>query len=342
MESNNRYRLYEGGRINRSRPLTFVFDGRRYQGYEGDTLASALLANGKRVVGRSFKYHRPRGLISAGSEECNALVQLESHAYSEPCARATLTSLYDDLYAKSQNCWPSAEWDIHAATGLFSKFLPAGFYYKTFIWPSWHFWEGFVRRAAGLGKLPEKADPHEYHKRYAHCDLLIVGSGPAGLMAALSAAKAGLRVMLVDEQEELGGSLLWETDQIQGLSADEWLQETLDALAGFSNVTMMSRCTASGYYEHNLLVLSERVTNHLGKKVANDLPRQRLWKVRAKQVVLATGAIERPLVFPNNDRPGIMLASAVRHYLKRYAALAGGELLLQPIMTMPTVRRLTY
>jgi len=316
-------RLAAGGRIDRKNKLSFNYDGKTYFGYEGDTLASALLANGKRVVGRSFKYHRPRGILSAGVEECNALVRLESDGFAEPNARATLVPLYDGLNAQSQNCWPSVDWDLNSVNELGKKLLPAGFYNKTFIWPSWHFWEGFIRRAAGIGKVPETADAQQYHKRYAHCDVLIVGAGPAGLQAALAAAETGARVMLVDEQEEPGGTLLWEQDRIDGQPATQWLANTLKTLADFGNVQMIKRCTATGYYDHNLVVMAERITDCLGPMAPKDQPRQRLWKVRAKQVVLATGAIERPLVFPNNDRPGIMLASAVRQYVNRYAVTPG-------------------
>ena len=317
------HRLPQGGRINRDKPLSFSYDGAVYRGYEGDTLASALLANGKRLLGRSFKYHRPRGALSAGVEECNALVRLESGGYVEPNARATLVPLYQGLSAKSQNCWPSVDWDIQAINGLAARFLPVGFYNKTFMWPSWRFWEGFVRRAAGLGEAPEAADAQEYHKRHAHCDVLVIGAGPAGLMAALQAAGSGARVILADEQDEMGGSLLWEQDEIAGIAAAEWVRSALGELAAQNNVTLLKRCTATGYYDHNLIVMAERVSDFLGPKAPVDVPRQRLWKVRAAQVVLATGAIERPLVFPNNDRPGVMLAAAVRQYLNRYAVAVG-------------------
>lgn len=321
-------RLSAGGRINRQQPLSFFYDGVPYKGYAGDTLASALLANGKRVVGRSFKYHRPRGVLSAGIEECNALVRLESHGYAEPNARATMVPLYDGLKAQSQNCWPSVDWDLNSVNELGKKLLPAGFYNKTFIWPSWHFWEGFIRRAAGIGQVPETADAQTYHKRYAHCDVLIVGAGPAGLQAALAAADTGARVIVIDEQEELGGSLLWEQDRIDGQPATHWLENTLKTLDNHDNVQLIKRCTATGYYDHNLLVLAERLTDHLGPRAPKGQPRQCLWKVRAQQVILATGAIERPLVFPNNDRPGVMLASAVRQYVNRYAVTPGHRVVI--------------
>ena len=317
------FRLPAGGRIDRQRKIRFRYDGRAYTGHGGDTLASALLANGVQLVGRSFKFHRPRGVLSAGSEECNALVRLESGGMAEPNARATMAPLYPDLAAASQNCWPSVRWDLHGLLGMASRLLPAGFYYKTFMWPSWGFWEGLVRRAAGIGKLPETGDPQQYHKRHAHCDVLVVGAGPAGLMATMQAARSGARVLLVDEQEELGGSLLWERDEVDGLPAQEWLARQLRRLTAFENVRCLVRCAASGFYEGNMLVLAERVAEHLGPAAPADMPRQRLWKVRAGQVVLATGALERPLVFPNNDRPGIMLASAVRHYVNRYAVAPG-------------------
>ena len=321
-------RLSSGGRINRNKPVTFTYDDVSYTGYEGDTLASALLANGKRVVGRSFKYHRPRGVLSAGIEECNALVRLESGGYVEPNARATMTPLYNNLEAKSQNCWPSVDWDFNAINGLASSLLPAGFYNKTFIWPSWDFWEGFIRRAAGIGEAPEMADSQEYHKRNSHCDVLVVGSGPSGLVAALQAGQTGAQVILVDEQEEFGGSLLWEQDTIEGIPASEWLQQTLETLQGLANVKLIKRCTATGYYDDNLVVMAERVTDYMGPTAPADQPRQRLWKVRASHVVLATGAIERPLVFPNNDRPGVMLASAVRQYVNRYAVTPGQRIVV--------------
>ena len=317
------FRLPAGGRINRRREIRFRHDSRAYTGYEGDTLASALLAAGVRVFGRSFKFHRPRGVLSAGVEESNALVRLESGGMAEPNARATMVRLYPGLASSSQNCWPSVRRDINGMLGLASGLLPAGFYYKTFTWPSWNFWEGFVRRTAGIGKLPEAADPQQYHKRHAHCDVLVIGAGPAGLMAALQAARSGARVLLVDEQEELGGSLLWERDDIGGVPASKWLAGQLERLSGFGNVRCLPRCSASGCYDHNVLALTERVSERHGPAAPADMPRQRLWKVRARQVVLATGAIERPLVFPNNDRPGIMLASAVRHYANRYAVAPG-------------------
>ena len=313
----------EGARIDNARPITFYFDGTPYRGYAGDTLASALLANGVKIVGRSFKVHRPRGILGSGKEETNALVQLEAGAFAEPNVRATLQPLYPGLRATGQNAWPSVNRDVFAFMGFFKPLLPASFYYKTMMWPSWHWYEWLVRRLAGIGKAPAEHDAQTYHKRNAHCDLLIVGAGPAGIAAALQAAPCGKRILLIDEQEEPGGALLGEREYINDLPAMEWVAASLQTLRAHTNVEMLTRTTVSGYYEHNVLSAVERVTNHLGPAAPGNQPRERWWRIRAEQVVLATGAIERPLVFTNNDRPGIMLASAVRHYLNRYAIAAG-------------------
>jgi sarcosine oxidase, subunit alpha len=315
-------RLATGGRIDRSRPMGFTFDGRRYQGFAGDTLASALLANGVHLVGRSFKYHRPRGIFSAGAEEPNALVQLGTGPRTEPNVRATQVELYEGLVAHSQNCWPSVGLDLGEASNLLSPLFPAGFYYKTFMWPPslWHLYERLIRRAAGMGEAPREPDPDRYEHVHAHCDVLIVGAGPAGLAAALAAGQSGARVILADEQAEMGGSLLSEPLERVGHA---WREASLAALPSFPETRLLRRTTAFGYYDHNYLGLLERVTDHLGTKALQHLPRQRLWKVRARQVVLATGAIERPLVFAGNDRPGVMLAGAVRSYLNRYAVRPG-------------------
>ena len=312
------HRLPSGGRIDRTRPIGFTFDGRRYVGFGGDTLASALLANGVHLVGRSFKYHRPRGIFSAGAEEPNALVQLGAGARTEPNARATQVEIYEGLAARSQNCWPSVGFDLGEASNLLSPLFPAGFYYKTFMWPPsfWHLYERLIRRAAGMGEAPREPDPDRYDHVHAHCDVLVVGAGPAGLAAALAAGWSGARVILADEQAELGGSLLGEPADH---AAHVWREATLAALRDLPETRLLPRTTAFGYYDHNYLGLLERVSDHLGAKAPPHLPRQRLWKVRARQVVLATGAIERPLVFPGNDRPGVMLAGAVRTYLNRYA-----------------------
>ncbi|HTX23968.1 MAG TPA: sarcosine oxidase subunit alpha family protein [Steroidobacteraceae bacterium] len=331
-----RLRTAAGGSIDRTRALRFRFDGRTYTGLQGDTLASALLANGVHLVGRSFKYHRPRGVLAAGSEEPNALVALRRDAAREtPNVRATQIELYEGLEAVSQNRWPSLAFDVGALNDLLSPVIPAGFYYKTFMWPrrAWHaLYEPRIRAAAGLGRAPTKPDPDRYTNRFAHCDVLVVGAGPAGLAAALAAAQRGARVILCDEQAELGGSLLSErsnapdldhSTRLAGRPARAWLAETLHALQQLADrVTLLPRTTAFGYFPHNFVALNERLTDHLAAP-RPDAPRERQWQVRAKEVVLATGAIERPLVFAGNDRPAIMLAGAARTYVNRYGVLPG-------------------
>jgi len=330
------FRSASEGRIDRSRPLRFRFDDRDYTGFAGDTLASALLANGVHLLGRSFKYHRPRGILAAGPEEPNALVTVRrDSARVTPNVRATQVELYDGLEAHSQNRWPSLALDFGAVSGLLSPFIPAGFYYKTFMWPrgAWQrLYEPKIRAAAGLGRAPEQADPDTYANRFAHCDVLVVGAGPAGLAAAAAAAASGARVILCDEQSEPGGSLLSEPIRhsdaaVAGEPAERWLASTLRTLAAHPRVRVLTRTTAFGYFPHNLLGLNQRLNDHLGRPDRQQ-PRERQWQVRAKEVVLATGATERPLVFPGNDRPGILLASAARTYLNRYGALAGSRVVL--------------
>jgi sarcosine oxidase subunit alpha len=296
-------------------------------GFVGDTLASALLANDVHLVGRSFKYHRPRGFLSAGSDDPNALVEVGSQTGRvTPNLRATQVELYPGLSARSQNNWPSLRNDLQAATGLVSNLFPVGFYYKTFMKPAfaWKWlYEPAIRRAAGLGVAPKARDPDHYANLYAHCDVAIVGAGPAGLAAALVAGRSGARVILCDEQAEMGGALLAEaTATIDGKSAAQWLAETLAELRGLPNVTLLPRTQAFGYYTQNFIALQERVSDHLASPDAR-LPRERLWQVRARRVVLATGAHERPLVFPDNDRPGVMLADSARTYLNRYGVRPG-------------------
>ena len=319
------FRLQQGGRIDRGREIGFTFDGRKLIGHPGDTLASALLANGVRLVGRSFKYHRPRGILSAGPEEPNALVHLGSGARLEPNTRATVIELRDGLEATSQNRWPSLALDLMAATRPLASFLPAGFYYKAFMWPR-SFWlrvyEPSIRRAAGLGFAPNEPDPDYYAKAHAHCDVLVVGGGPAGLSAALAAGQSGARVILADERPELGGSLLSDARRIDGAPAAQWVDEVQAELARLPEVRLLCSTTVFGYYDHNVLGAIERVTDHLAKP-APELPRQRFWIIRARRVILATGAIERPLTFTGNDLPGVMLASAVRAYLNRHAVVPG-------------------
>ena len=320
-----RQRLDVGARIDRSQCLGFRFNGKSYEGFAGDTLASALLANGVRLVGRSFKYHRPRGIYSAGMEEPNALVQLGAGAASEPNLRATQVELFDGLEAASVNCWPSLKFDVWSLNDRVSSLLPAGFYYKTFMWPKsfWHRYEKVIRKGAGLGTAPEVADHNIYDKRYQHCDVLVVGGGPAGISAALAAGRAGARVILVDEQAELGGALLGNGERIEAHSGVDWALSARAELDGMDDVQVLSRTTAFGYYDQNYLLMVERLNDHLGAP-AGTL-RQRLWKIRATQVVLAAGAIERPMVFANNDRPGVMLAGAAQTYVNRYGAKPGNR-----------------
>jgi sarcosine oxidase subunit alpha len=317
-------RLPNGGRINRAMPLTFTFNGRQYQGYQGDTLASALLANGEHFVARSWKYHRPRGIVTAGVEEPNAVVQLETGAYTVPNARATEVELYQGLVATSVNAKPSIEKDRMAVNQKFARFIPAGFYYKTFMWPRkfWPKYEEVIRDAAGLGKAPEHTDADRYDKCFAHCDVLVVGGGPTGLAAAHAAALSGARVTLVDDQPELGGSLLSCRAEIDGKPALQWVQKLEDELRQMPDVKILCRSTAFGYQDHNLVTVTQRLTEHLPVSQRKGT-RELLWKIRAKRVILATGAHERPIVFGNNDLPGVMLASAVSTYLHRYAVLPG-------------------
>ncbi|MCB1647059.1 MAG: sarcosine oxidase subunit alpha family protein [Pseudomonadales bacterium] len=322
-------RLAEGGRIDRNAPVRFQFDGQTLTGYSGDTLASALLANGIDIVGRSFKFSRPRGIMAAGMEEPNALMQIGSGTETVPNVLATQAEIYHGLIANPTNGWPSAKFDVTALAGMFAPLLPPGFYNKTFMWPgkAWLFYEWFIRRMAGFGKAPTGADPDIYDKLNHHCDVLVVGAGPAGLHAASVAADSGARVILLDEQSEYGGSLLSTRQQIDAAPAMDWVQKTVARLVEMDNVTLLSRTTAFGYYDHNFVAALERRTDHLSL-VANAGSRQRLHRIRAGQVILATGAIERLPVFSNNDRPGVMLASAVSSYINRYAVVPGNTMVL--------------
>lgn len=318
------YRLTEGGRIDRNRPLDFTYNGRPLKGFDGDTLASALLANGVDVVGRSFKYRRPRGIVGSGAEEPNAVLQIGEGARTLPDQRATQVELYYGLAARMVNSWPSPGFDVSGALGAFAGLLPAGFYYKTFKWPAsfWPRYEHIIRKGAGLGYAPTEPDVDVYDKRHAHCDVLVAGAGPAGLAAALAAGRNGARVILVDEQNEFGGSLLSSHEQIDGVPATEWVAKAHAELAAMPEVRLLPRATVFGYYDHNFLNIAERLTDHLSPG-STPGPRQRLWQVRARQTVIATGAIERSLVFGNNDRPGVMLASAVSTYINRYGVAPG-------------------
>ena len=312
------FRIDAGGMlIDRSRRLRFRFNGKDFEGHPGDTLASALMANGVRLVGRSFKYHRPRGIVAAGAEEPNAIVQLGG-GDDEPNGVATTLPLREGLSARSVNCWPGVGFDLGAISDRLSPLLPAGFYYKTFIgFPGdWNFYGRFVRRMAGLGTAPEAASRHAYEKRFHHCDVLVAGAGPAGLQASLAAARAGARVVLADEGPMPGGALVDAAAEIGGRPAAEWAADAAAELDSLPDVVRLERATVAGYYDHNLLTVVELAP----KQPWID---ERLWKVRARRVVLATGAVERPLVFADNDRPGVMLASAALAYVRRYGVRPG-------------------
>jgi len=322
-------RISGKGRLTPAKTSRFTFDGKTYTALEGDTVASALLANGVHLVGRSFKYHRPRGIVSAGAEEPNALMGIARDATREqPNIRATVQEVFDGMKVMSQNRWPSLAFDVGAINNMLSPFFAAGFYYKTFMWPkaAWkHLYEPQIRQAAGLGVAPKEADTDHYANRFAHCDVLIVGAGVAGLSAALAAANSGASVILCDEQPEVGGALHFDSSiTIDGKDGFDWAQATAKTLSAMPNVQILTRTTAFGYYAQNFLGLVERVTEHLALP-GREEPRERLWQVRAKRVILATGAIERPMVFANNDRPGIMLASAARTFLNHFGVAVGSK-----------------
>lgn len=312
------FRTDSGGLIDRGVPLRFRWNGRELEGYRGDTLASALLANGVRVVGRSFKYHRPRGIWSCGAEEPNALVQFGAKAHGEPNIRATRLQLFDGLEARSQNHWPALGFDLLALNNLIAPVLSAGFYYKTFMAPArwWPHYEHWIRKAAGLGRAPVLPDSEHYAQRHAHCDVLVVGAGPTGLMAATAAAATGARVILCEETSRPGGWLKREQAMVEGMIGADWARRAAENLAARPNVSVLFRTCAFGYYDHNLVALAER-------RIAHDGPRQCLWRVRARRVVLACGAIERPIVFAGNDLPGVMLAGAARGFLNQFGVLPG-------------------
>jgi len=320
------HRLASGGSVDRTRALRFEYDGSGYEGYAGDTLASALLANGVHLLARSFKYHRPRGVFSAGAEEPNALVQLARGARTEPNVRATTQELYDGLVAASQNRWPSLRFDIGAVNDVMSRFLPAGFYYKTFMWPPtpawWLKYEHVIRRAAGMGRAAIEPDPDGYEHRHAHCDVLVIGGGLAGLAAARAAAYAGARTILCDENPWWGGGVCADASIIDDQPATQWVAETVKDLGALADVTLLPRTTAFGYYDGNLVGALERLADHLAAPPPHA-PRQRFWMIRAKAVVLASGAHERGIAYANNDVPGTLLASAAATYVKRYAVRPG-------------------
>ncbi len=314
----------DGGLIDQEKAISFTFNGQLLQGYEGDTLASALLANNKHLVGRSFKYHRPRGILTAGSEEPNAMMEIGSGAYKEPNTRATVTKLYKGLYAQSQNHRGPLGFDFMAVTDFVSPLLSAGFYYKTFMWPK-AFWEKFyepaIRNSAGLGTLSKEADPDTYDKGFRYCDILIIGAGATGLSAAITAAQSGAKVILADEDFVMGGRLNSETNKINGMSGSEWAKQTVAKLSTMDNVTLMNNTTIFGAYDHGIYGAIEN--RDFEARANKDKPRQVNWRIYTKRTILCAGATERSIAFGNNDRPGIMLASAVRTYLNRFAVRVG-------------------
>ena len=324
------YRLDKIGLIDRNKKISFKFNGKKYFGYEGDTLASALIANGVHLVGRSFKYHRPRGFFGAGVDEPYAIVQLYRNGETDPNCRATEQELFEGLEAKSVNCWPSVNFDIGAINNFLNRFFPAGFYYKTFMWPK-SFWykvyEPFIRKAAGFGVASTKHDQERYEHKYEYCDLLVAGSGPSGLASAYAAAKNGARVILAEDKARFGGSLLTSEVSIGNQSGKDWSEKIIAELKEMSNVIVKNRSQVFGYYDHNMLVMSERISDHLPRS-KKYTPKQRLWYIRAKEVVISSGSIERPIVFGNNDTPGVVLASAAREYLKVYGVLVGKKPLI--------------
>ena len=322
----NPFRTIKGGLIDRDNVFDFSFDGILMQGYRGDTLASALLANGVHLAGRSFKYHRPRGIMTAGSEEPNALVTVRGGGRREPNMRATMQELYNGLEAVSQNRWPSLGLDVLGINDWVSRFLPAGFYYKTFMGPHKSWWynvyEPFIRRAAGLGQATYERDPDHYGKMHGHCDVLVIGAGPAGLSAARALAEAGKKVIIADENPTLGGQCLWNGDQVDDRSAALWADQVTQDLMGMDNVRILNRTSVFGAYDSLTFGAVERVCDHMAEPV-EYMPQQRFWFISAKAVVYATGAIERPLVMDGNDRPGVMMAGAAHRYLNQYAVVPG-------------------
>ncbi len=318
--------------LDKTNRISFKFNGKNYYGYKGDTLASALLSNGVHLVGRSFKYHRPRGIMTCGSEEPNAIVQIGGNGvFTEPNVRATEQELYEGLEATSQNCWPSVEFDIGGINNFISPVLPAGFYYKTFMWPK-KFWnsvyEPAIRKSAGLGKSPTQPDPELYDHKYIHCDVLIVGGGVAGIIAANISADNGNNTLLIDDKKILGGNTIFQNNEnfkINDKNSSTWLNDKVNDLNNKKNLTILNRTSLAAYHSYNFLLARENISDHKSIYERANKLRQRLWKIRAKKVILATGAIERPLIFNNNDRPGVMLANSVKKYIDFYGVRCGNK-----------------
>ena len=325
-------RINKNNFIDQTTRISFKFNGKKLFGYKGDTLASALLANDIHLVGRSFKYHRPRGIMTCGSEEPNAIVQIGSDpSFTEPNVRATEIELYEGLEASSQNCWPSVNFDIGGINNILSPLLPAGFYYKTFMWPAsfWKNYEYFIRHSAGLGKSPSKPDLDLYDHQYAHCDVLIVGGGISGIISAKLAAQNNLNTILLDDKNYLGGSTIYQDNdefKIDNKNSSDWLQEEISNLKNYKNLIIKNRTSLAAYHGYNYILARENLTDHLNINEKKNKIRQRLWKIRAKKVIIATGSIERPLIFNNNDRPGIMLSSSIKKFIDFYGVKTGKKI----------------
>ena len=315
--------------IDETYKVSFKFNGKKYYGFKGDSLASALLANDVHLVGRSFKYHRPRGIMTSGSEEPNAIVQLHNNtSRTEPNVRATEVEIYEGLEASSQNCWPNVNFDIGGINNLLSPILPAGFYYKTFMWPAsfWEKYEYFIRKSAGLGKSPTSPDPDIYEHNYVHCDVLVIGAGIAGIMAAKTAAKNGLRTLLVEEKPNLGGSTIYQNSEnfkINNQTSGSWLEKEINEIKKLNNLVIKTRTSVAAFHGYNFLLARESLTDHLPVELRKNKTRHKLLKIRAKKVISATGSIERPLIFDNNDRPGIILSSAIKRYADLFGVACG-------------------